>query len=130
MLHAKNGLDLFQIWLNASSGKHESEKLVGCDTENILAWIQLYLMLMKCIEGFFHVFDVVGLFGALDEHVVNVDLHILTNLVFENLIDQSLIDSSCIFQIKRCYFITINTFFDDERCILLILGSHPYLAIA
>lgn len=44
-------------------------------------------MSTKGVEGFFEVFNVVGLFGALNEYVVDIDLHIPTTLVLEDLID-------------------------------------------
>lgn len=42
-------------------------------------------------------FDVVGFFKTLDEHVVDIDFHVLIDLVLEDLVDQILVGGSCIF---------------------------------
>lgn len=65
---------------------YELEKLINYDIESMLARIQLHLMSTKDVEGFFKVFDMVSLF-ALNEYVINIDLNIMTDMVFEDLID-------------------------------------------
>lgn len=59
-------------------------------------------------------------FGAFDEHVINIDFHIMPYLNFKDLIDKSLVGGSYIFQTKRYYFIEIITFFDYEDNVLFI----------
>lgn len=32
---------------------------------------------------------------VLDQHIINIDLHVAANLLFENLVHQSLVSRSC-----------------------------------
>lgn len=73
--------------LNAHLGDHEPNELADYDIEGILARIQLHLMSMKGIENFLQVIDVVDFFEAFDEHIIDIDLYGLINLVFEDLVD-------------------------------------------
>lgn len=100
MQHVKDCLDFFWIHLDTPHANHESKKFANCNIEGTFTQIQLHSILVKDIEGFFWVFDVVCPFKALDKHVVDVDVYVLTNLVFEELVDQPLIGDFCIFQIK------------------------------
>lgn len=84
----------------------------------------------KGAKGFFKIFDVVGFLETFDKHVIDINLHVLINLVLENFVDQPLVGSSYIFQTKGYYIIIINTFFDDDSSVLFIFKSHSYLIIA
>ena len=86
--------------------------------------------MLESSEGFLQVGEVLIRIIAFDEHVINIDLYVLTNLVLENLIDQSLIGCSCIFQAEKHHFIAINIFVDYESSVFLILRNHPDLVVA
>ena len=52
---------------------------------------------------------------ALDEHIINVYLHILPNLFVEHLVYQSLIRGLCVLQTKGHNPVTIEPLASDER---------------
>lgn len=44
-------------------------------------------MSMKGVEDFLQVFDVVSFLKAFNKHVVNIDFHIMIDMVFEDLVN-------------------------------------------
>lgn len=88
MLYIQYHLDLLQVILDVSSGDHEAKKLASHDAKCAFSQIQLYLVIVKVVESFFQVDDMVSFFGALDKHVIDIDLHISTDFVLEDLINQ------------------------------------------
>ena len=69
-------------------------------------------------------------FLALYEHVVDIDLHIMIDLVLEDFIDQSLICSPDIFETKRHDFVAVQAFVSDKCRLLLILRCYLDLVVA
>ena len=67
---------------------------------------------------------------GFDDHVVNVDLDILSNLLFENSIHQYLVCSACIFKAKGHDPIAKVGIFNDECCFLLVWSVHPNLIVS
>lgn len=67
MPHVKNCLDLLRIRFIASPSDHESKKLAHGDIKGALARIWFHLMATKSVEGFFQLFDMVGILKAFDE---------------------------------------------------------------
>lgn len=53
----------------------------------------------------------VNFFEAFDEHIIDINLHVLIDLVFEDIVNQALVGGSYNFQIEGHYFKIINTFF-------------------
>ena len=72
---------------------HESQKFTRGDPEGALGGIQFHSVLPESCKGFLQIFDVLFSFSAFDQHVVNINLHVATDLVLEDFIDQSLVGS-------------------------------------
>ena len=68
-------------------------------------------------------------FLIFHEHVIDVDLHIATDLIFEDFIDQPLICSFDIFETKRHNFVAVQAFVGDKCHLLLIIRCHPDLVV-
>ena len=68
-------------------------------------------------------------FIAFYEHVVDIDLHVMIDLILENFINQSLIYDLNIFETERHDFIIVQAFIGNKYHLLLIFGRHPDLII-
>lgn len=86
-MHGQYNLDLLWVCLDALPSDHEVKRHAGYDAKCTFAQVQLHQVMAEVVEGFFQVRDVVSFFGGLDEHVVNVDIHVLINLVLQDLIN-------------------------------------------
>ena len=62
-----------------------------------------------------------SLFFTLDKHIVDINLHVPSNLLTEHLVHQPLVNSSYVFQSKWHDFVAIKALTGDECCLLLIL---------
>lgn len=87
MLHIKYRLDLLWFSLDASLSDHRSEKLSYCDAKHAFTRIQLHAMIVEVTEGLFQVGNVVGFFETFNRHIIDIDLHVSMNLIFENCIN-------------------------------------------
>ena len=66
---------------------------------------------------------------AFYQHVVNVDLNILPDLVHEHLVHEPLICRARIFEAKWHYFIAEEALASNERSFLLIHFVHSDLVV-
>ena len=64
--------------------------------KNTLTRVQLHLVLFEVGERLLKVIQVCKLLFALDEHIIDVDLHVFAYLFVEHLVHQSLIRSPCV----------------------------------
>ena len=69
-----------------------------------------------------------GDFG-LDEYVVYIDLHCLTNLFLEHHINQMLVGHSCVLESKGHHLIVVQAVVCDKGGVLLIWDVHGDLII-
>lgn len=67
---------------------------------------------------------------AFDEHVVEIHLYVLSDLLFKDCVDQPLVCRTCILQTKRHHLVAIEGSVHDERRFFLIPLMHLYLVIA
>ena len=81
------------------------------------------------VESFRQVINIESSFLALHKHIIDVDLHVVINLIFEDFVDQPLIYSPGIFETKRYDFIAVQAFVGDEHHLLLVLWCHPDLVV-
>ena len=71
-----------------------------------------------------------SLFFALDKHIVNINLHVLSNLFSEHLVHQPLVGSSYVLQLEWHDSITIKSLTGDECNLLLVLFWHLDLVVS
>ena len=81
-------------------------------------------------ECFGQVDDVVKEPDALGQHVVDIHLHVSTDLVLKDLIDEPLISRPYILQTERYYFIVVRPSVSDEGDLFFIFVDHLDLIIA
>ena len=62
---------------------------------------ELQLKLLQVVECLFQMINVIYTLFVFYQHVINVDLHGLTNLVVKRGIDQPLVGGSSVLQTKR-----------------------------
>ena len=93
----QNGMDLFWVSFDPSLRDDEAREFAEGYPKGALRSIQLHTVLSERGEGLLEVVDVVSHAHAFDHHVINVSLHVLADLVGEDLIDHPLISSSSIF---------------------------------
>ena len=66
---------------------------------------------------------------AFYQHVVNINLDISPNLLYEHLIHEPLIRRACVFETKWHYFIVEEALASNERSFLLICFIHSDLVV-
>lgn len=64
-----------------------------------------------------------------DNHVINIHLHISSNLIIEQPFDQALVCSSCIFQLERHHLVRVDAITGIKCCFLLIIRVHLDLVV-
>jgi hypothetical protein len=96
-----------------------------------LLGIQLLLKLIKCLEGLVEVVDQCrGHFG-LYHYIINICLNeLISDLVFEALLDGSLICCTSVFEPKQHGHVAVSTEGHDERRLDLVLLSQRDLMVA
>ena len=87
----QNSMDLIWVCLDSSLRDYETQEFVGGYLEGAFGRIQLHAVLSKRDKGLLEVVDVVIHTHAFDHHVINVGLHISSNLMSEDLIDHPLV---------------------------------------
>ena len=72
----------------------------------------------------------VVLFLGFDQHVVDIDFDVSTDLVVEYSVHQSLVGGSCVLQSKWHHFVAEESSACDEGCFLLVVLIHHYLVVS
>ena len=75
-------------------------------------------------EGLFEISDVMLSSPTFEEHIIHVHLCILSDLLFEELVDKSLISCSHIFYAKWYDPIIEKTFVSNKNYFFFIFRSH------
>lgn len=86
-------------------------------------------MLPRLGKDFLEVVNVPIWLDIFDQHIIDVDLHASSTLLFEHFVAKVLVGCSYIFKSKRHYFIVVQTFVNNECYILLILRCHSDLVV-
>ena len=87
-------------------------------------------MLSEHGKGLSEVVDMVDHTHTFDHHVINVGLHVSSNLVSKDLIDHPLVGGSGILQSKGHCLITISPPVSDEGYLFFVFGCHPDLIVS
>ena len=80
-LHSFYGADLLRVRLNASAGHQETEKLFGRDAEGALGRIQFDSESSQVGKCFSKIIEQGLALFRLDDDIINIDLHILADLI-------------------------------------------------
>ena len=94
--HVEQGLDLRIIGFYSSVVDHEAEKLTRADSECTLGWVQLHFVFLKNFEGLPQVLDVLLGLETFHQHVVNIHLYSVADLLFKHLVHRPLVSYTCI----------------------------------
>ena len=86
-------------------------------------------MSSKYGKGFLQVSNMVCSLETLHQHVIYIYFHILSDLYFEDLIDEPLVGGSGVFQTEGHYFVAVYALIGYEGCMLLIFWCHLDLII-
>ena len=86
-LHIENYFDLLGVDLDASHCHHKAKKLFRRDIEDVLYRVQFHVIPPQGIKCFSQIVDMESSFLALHEYVIDVDLHISIDLIFEDFVD-------------------------------------------
>lgn len=79
---------------------HESKKFIGVKSKSAFIGIELHLKMLKYYKGLFKVGDVVLDSFALYQHIIDIYIHVPSNLSLEDLVHKPLIYQPYIFQAK------------------------------
>ena len=93
----------------------EAEELARPDTKHALGRIELHIIPSQSCESFLEVRNVIGARKSLDQHVVDVNLHVSPDLLLEHLVDQPLVSRACILQTKGHPGKIVQAQVGDER---------------
>ena len=85
-MHLLDGLNFLEVHLNSSARYHEPQKFARSHTEGTLGWVQLHLILSDGDEGLIEIINVGPYNLALDEHVININFHVSSDLIFEDFV--------------------------------------------
>lgn len=66
---------------------------------------------------------------ALHQHIIDIDFHVMTNPVFEDLFDKMLVIDSRILQAEGHDYAVVHLSVGDEGCLLFIFQHHPDFTI-
>ena len=88
------------------------------------------MVLSEHCKGLSEVIDVVGHAHTFDHHVINVGLHVSSDLMSEDLIDHPLVGGSGILQPEGHYLVMVSPPISDEGCLFFIFGCHVNLVVA
>lgn len=80
-------------------------------------------------KSFTQIRDVVGIFFALYQHIIHVNLHWLPNFFSEHLSYKSLVGCPSIFQPKWHYFIIVESHCWNQICAFLVRPEERNLVI-
>ena len=105
-------------------------ELAFTDLESAFFLVEAHAIFAYFSEYLFLVYRVLGYAMGFSDHVIDVDLKISFNLLFEDLIHQSLVCSACILQAKRHDHVAEVGIFSNKFCFLFIWGVHPDLTVS
>ncbi|CAL2277287.1 unnamed protein product [Prunus armeniaca] len=91
--HVQDSLDLLWVGLNTSLADHEAKEFAGGHPKCTLGGVEPYPILLQNCEHGREVGDVLVSRATLDEHVININLHGVTNQWSEYAVHQTLIRS-------------------------------------
>ena len=69
---------------------HKPQEL-SSDSEDTLIGVQLHVVFLQDAKDLLLMLCMVGRLQTIDEHVIDIDLHHLANLVGEHLVDEALV---------------------------------------
>ena len=116
----QDSTNLFRVSLDSSLGDNETQEFSRGYPKGAHRRIQLHAVLSEHGEGLSEVVDMVSHARAFDHHVINVGLHVLADLVGEDLIDHPLVDGSGILQPEGHYFVIVSPPVSDEGYLLFV----------
>ena len=76
---------------------YKAQELASTNPENAFFWVEAYVVFPDLSESFFQGCHVLGYVMGFDDYVIDVDLDISSDLLFEDLIHQSLVCSAYVF---------------------------------
>jgi hypothetical protein len=94
---------------------YEAKEFSGWHAKDTLQRIQHHLVPLKIFKGFREIANQVGSFPGHDRDVVDVSVHVPTNLVLQALMHRTLVSGTCIFQTKRHGDIAVSAQGCDEQ---------------
>lgn len=121
LLHSS---DLLKIGFHTLARDYEHKKLSRNILEGIFGWVQLYLILAESGEDLLKIINVVERDMILDQNIIHIYLHISTNMIFNDLIEELLIGSTYIFQAKRHNPMIKKISVSNKSYFLFILRYH------
>ena len=87
-------------------------------------------MSSQSAKSFFEISDMICSLRTLYQHVVHIHLHVASDLIFEDLIDESLVSGSGVLQSEGHYSVAIEALGGHEGGVLLIFRHHPDLIVS
>lgn len=122
-------MDLLLIGLDPGLSHHKNEKSLQCHFKGVFAQIELHIVLSQSPKDLEINHMLINMM-AFHQHIINIDLLVIADLILEDYIDKLLVCSSYILQLEGHDFIAIQSFFSDEGSLLLILEYYPNLIVA
>jgi len=77
---------------------HKAQELASADPESAFFQVKAHVVFGHFSKYLFQVSHVLGYTMGFDDHVIDVDLDISSDLLFEDPEHQSMVYSACIFQ--------------------------------
>ena len=127
--HFYYGPDLVWASLSTSLGHHEPQELSCRHPEHTYAGIELHVVRVKGVKGFLEIIQMIVLFSAFYQHVVNIDLDISSNIMCEHLVHKHLICCTHVLEAKWHHFVVEETLAGNKQSLLLIHFVHFDLVI-
>jgi len=77
---------------------HKTQELVSANPESTFFLVEAHVVFAELFKDLFQVCHVLGYALRFDNHVIDLDLDVSSNLSLENVVHQSLVCSTCIFE--------------------------------
>ena len=107
---------------------HKAQELTSVNPRSIFFQVEAHVIFAELFKDLFQVCHMLGYALRLENHVVNIDLDVLFDLLLENPVHQSLVYSACIFKAEghdlqqKLTSLVMNVVFSSSReCIWIWL---------
>ena len=109
---------------------HKAQELPYVNPKSTFFWVKAHVLFAELSKDLFQVCHVLGYALRLENHVIDIDLNVSSDLMLENLVHQSLVCSAYIFKAKGHDPVAKVGIFSDECHFLLVWSMHSNLVVS
>ena len=123
-------MNLFWVGLNASFTDHEAKEFAASNSKDAFLRVETHPVFEELSKYSVKVGNVVIFCISLNQHVVDIHFHNLTNFIFKHGVNEPLISCPRILEAKGHDLVTVQSFIGDKGCVGLVGGVHFDLVVA